>query len=108
MLFKFSTFAAGFPMLSIELKCNNTTQEVFHPLPFPFYSFYPLKALLASQQPSYELRHNQVESLFLSGIDAYGNQLASDSFQVTKLYYRIDISYNGRLIRLAQNTVAID
>ncbi|XP_015754053.1 PREDICTED: acetyl-CoA carboxylase 1-like [Acropora digitifera] len=39
------------------------------------------QALLASQQPSYELRHNQVESLFLSGIDAYGNQLASDSFQ---------------------------
>ncbi|XP_029189065.2 LOW QUALITY PROTEIN: acetyl-CoA carboxylase-like [Acropora millepora] len=39
------------------------------------------QALLASQQPSYELRHNQVESLFLSGIAAYGNQLASDSFQ---------------------------
>ncbi|KAJ7391694.1 hypothetical protein OS493_017391 [Desmophyllum pertusum] len=39
------------------------------------------QALLASQQPSYELRHNQVESLFLSAIDMYGNQLASDSFQ---------------------------
>ncbi|XP_020604828.1 acetyl-CoA carboxylase-like isoform X1 [Orbicella faveolata] len=39
------------------------------------------QALLASQQPSYELRHNQIESLFLSAIDMYGNQLASDSFQ---------------------------
>lgn len=38
--------------------------------------------MLASQQPSYELRHNQIESLFLSAIDMYGNQLASDSFQV--------------------------
>lgn len=39
------------------------------------------QALLASQQPSYELRHNQIESLFLSGIDMYGNQMSSDSFQ---------------------------
>ena len=108
MLFKFSTFEAGFPMLSIELKCDNTTREVCHPSTFSFYSFYPLKALSASRQPSYELRHNQVGSLFLSGIDAYGNQLAFDSFQVTNLYYRIDISCNGRLIRRAKNTGAID
>lgn len=39
------------------------------------------QALLAAQQPSYELRHNQVESMFLSAIDMYGNQFASDSFQ---------------------------
>ena len=77
-------------------------------LAFSLYCFYPLKALLASQQPSYELRHNQVESLFLSGIDAYGNQLASDSFQVTELYCRIDISCKRRLIRVAKNTSVIE
>ncbi|XP_073241070.1 acetyl-CoA carboxylase-like isoform X1 [Porites lutea] len=39
------------------------------------------QALLAAQQPSYELRHNHIESLFLSAIDMSGNQMASESFQ---------------------------
>ena len=108
ILFKFSTFAAGFPIptFTIDLKCNNTTQRGLgggSSFSFFFLLFLILKALLASQQPSYELRHNQVESLFLSGIDAYGNQLASDSFQVTELYCRIDNRCNRRLTRLAKD-----
>ena len=56
----------------------------------PFPSFFS-KALLASQQPSYELRHNQIESLFLSGIDMYGNQMSSDSFQVQLKFFSYKI-----------------
>ena len=33
------------------------------------------QALIIAHQPSYERRHNQIESIFLSAIDAYSNQL---------------------------------
>ncbi|XP_031574256.1 acetyl-CoA carboxylase-like [Actinia tenebrosa] len=39
------------------------------------------QALLASQQPSYERRHNQIESLFLSAVDIMGNQYAPENLQ---------------------------
>lgn len=40
------------------------------------------QALIAAHQPSYELRHNQVESIFLSAIDMYGHQYCPDSLKV--------------------------
>ena len=41
---------------------------------------------IASHLPSYELRHNQVESIFLSAIDMYGHQFCIENLQVsTKL-----------------------
>ena len=33
------------------------------------------QALIIAHQPSYERRHNQIESIFLSAIDGYSNQL---------------------------------
>ncbi|GCB65673.1 hypothetical protein scyTo_0007767 [Scyliorhinus torazame] len=40
-----------------------------------------LIVLIASHLPSYELRHNQVESLFLSAIDMYGHQFCPDNLK---------------------------
>lgn len=37
--------------------------------------------LIAFQQPPYEQRHNQMESMFLSAIDMYGHKLCEDSLQ---------------------------
>ncbi|XP_039717703.1 acetyl-CoA carboxylase 2 isoform X1 [Pteropus medius] len=37
--------------------------------------------LIASHLPSYELRHNQVESIFLSAIDMYGHQFCPDNLK---------------------------
>nr|UXL88908.1 acetyl-CoA carboxylase-like 6 isoform 3 [Potamotrygon motoro] len=39
------------------------------------------QVLIASHLPSYELRHNQVESLFLSAIDMYGYQFGPDNLK---------------------------
>ena len=33
------------------------------------------QVLITAHQPSYERRHNQIESIFLSAIDSYSNQL---------------------------------
>ena len=40
------------------------------------------QVLIAFQQPPYELRHNQMESIFLSAIDMYGHKLCQDNLQV--------------------------
>lgn len=42
----------------------------------------PPQVLIASHLPSYELRHNQVESIFLSAIDMYGHQFCIENLQV--------------------------
>ncbi|XP_040859615.1 acetyl-CoA carboxylase 2 isoform X2 [Ochotona curzoniae] len=39
------------------------------------------QVLIASHLPSYELRHNQVESIFLSAIDMYGHQFCPDNLK---------------------------
>ncbi len=39
------------------------------------------QVLIAFQQPPYEQRHNQMESMFLSAIDMYGHKLCEDSLQ---------------------------
>jgi hypothetical protein len=39
--------------------------------------------LIQSQQPSYELRHNQFESIFLSAI-SYGSHFSPEVLQVNK------------------------
>jgi acetyl-CoA carboxylase/biotin carboxylase 1 len=40
------------------------------------------QVLIAFQQPPYELRHNQMESIFLSAIDMYGHKLCQENIQV--------------------------
>uniref|UniRef100_A0A7N6ABW2 acetyl-CoA carboxylase n=1 Tax=Anabas testudineus TaxID=64144 RepID=A0A7N6ABW2_ANATE len=40
-----------------------------------------LRVLIASHLPSYELRHNQVESIFLSAIDMYGHQFCPENLK---------------------------
>ena len=40
------------------------------------------QVLIAAHQPSYELRHNQVESIFLSAIDMYGHRYCPDHLTV--------------------------
>lgn len=42
-----------------------------------------LQVLIASHLPSYELRHNQVESIFLSAIDMYGHQFCPENLKVS-------------------------
>ncbi|XP_051691837.2 acetyl-CoA carboxylase 2 isoform X2 [Oryctolagus cuniculus] len=39
------------------------------------------QVLIASHLPSYELRHNQVESIFLSAIDMYGHQFCPENLK---------------------------
>ncbi|XP_029777234.1 acetyl-CoA carboxylase 2 isoform X3 [Suricata suricatta] len=39
------------------------------------------QVLIASHLPSYELRHNQVESIFLSAIDMYGHEFCPDDLK---------------------------
>uniref|UniRef100_A0AAR2J106 acetyl-CoA carboxylase n=1 Tax=Pygocentrus nattereri TaxID=42514 RepID=A0AAR2J106_PYGNA len=39
------------------------------------------QALIASHLPSYEVRHNQVESIFLSAIDIYGDQFCPENMK---------------------------
>ncbi|XP_038146021.1 acetyl-CoA carboxylase isoform X2 [Cyprinodon tularosa] len=39
------------------------------------------QVLIASNMPSYELRHNQVESIFLSAIDMYGHQFCPENLK---------------------------
>ncbi|XP_076855025.1 acetyl-CoA carboxylase isoform X2 [Brachyhypopomus gauderio] len=39
------------------------------------------QALIASHLPSYEVRHNQVESIFLSAIDMYGHQFCPENLK---------------------------
>ncbi|XP_053336754.1 acetyl-CoA carboxylase 2 isoform X2 [Clarias gariepinus] len=39
------------------------------------------QALIVSHMPSYEVRHNQVESIFLSAIDMYGHQFCPENLK---------------------------
>lgn len=41
------------------------------------------QVLIAFQQPPYELRHNQMESIFLTAIDMYGHKLCQENIQVS-------------------------
>uniref|UniRef100_A0A8C0HD10 acetyl-CoA carboxylase n=1 Tax=Chelonoidis abingdonii TaxID=106734 RepID=A0A8C0HD10_CHEAB len=45
------------------------------------------QVLIASHLPSYELRHNQVESIFLSAIDMYGHQFCIENLQYFDLLH---------------------
>lgn len=47
-----------------------------------FVLFFYFQVLIASHLPSYELRHNQVESIFLSAIDMYGHQFCPENLKV--------------------------
>lgn len=55
------------------------------PLAYPALCPLPLQILIASHLPSYELRHNQVESIFLSAIDMYGHQFCPENLKVRPL-----------------------
>ena len=53
------------------------------------------QVLIAFQQPPYELRHNQMESIFLSAIDMYGHKLCQENLQVMNDHRR-----EGQLIEI--------
>lgn len=40
-----------------------------------------LQVLIAAHQPAYELRHNQMESIFLSAVDMYGHDFHPENLQ---------------------------
>lgn len=42
-----------------------------------------LQVLIAAHQPPYELRHNQMENIFLSAVDMYGHDFCPESLQVS-------------------------
>ncbi|XP_078337630.1 acetyl-CoA carboxylase-like isoform X9 [Crassostrea virginica] len=44
------------------------------------------QVLIAAHTPPYELRHNQMESIFLSAIDMYGPEFNPENLQVKKTY----------------------
>lgn len=37
--------------------------------------------MIAAHQPAYELRHNQMESIFLSAVDMYGHEFHPENLQ---------------------------
>jgi len=39
------------------------------------------QVLIAAHQPAYELRHNQMESIFLSAVDMYGHDFHPENLQ---------------------------
>lgn len=55
-----------------------------YPYPCPPCSqlLSPRQVLIASHMPSYELRHNQVESIFISAIDMYGHEYCPENLKV--------------------------
>lgn len=40
-----------------------------------------MQVLIAAHQPAYELRHNQMESIFLSAVDMYGHDFHPENLQ---------------------------
>lgn len=44
-----------------------------------------MKVLIEASQPPYEVRHNQVESIFLSAVDMYGHTLCHENLQVSSI-----------------------
>lgn len=52
------------------------------PVPHAPSSSVPWQVLIASHMPSYELRHNQVESIFISAIDMYGHEYCPENLKV--------------------------
>lgn len=43
------------------------------------------QVLIAAHTPPYELRHNQMESIFLSAIDMYGPEFNPENLQVNQI-----------------------
>jgi len=44
-------------------------------------SYVGYQVLIAAHQPAYELRHNQMESIFLSAVDMYGHDFHPENLQ---------------------------
>lgn len=57
------------------------------------------QVLIAAQQPPYELRHNQVESIFLSAVQMRGHQYCPDSLKVSYEFWNdIKLDYDNILL----------
>ena len=72
---------------SIIWSAKKNAQKIFS-LRFPVYtdrihsnSSFRLQVLIAAHQPAYELRHNQMESIFLSAVDMYGHDFHPENLQ---------------------------
>lgn len=54
-------------------------------VPFSTPSTLIIQVLIAAHTPPYELRHNQMESVFLSAIDMYGPKFNPENIQVNEI-----------------------
>ncbi|XP_071428069.1 acetyl-CoA carboxylase 2 [Pithys albifrons albifrons] len=72
------------------------------------------QVLIASHMPSYELRHNQVESIFISAIDMYGHEYCPENlkklilsetsiFDVLPVFF----SHTNKVVRMASLEVYV-
>ena len=53
------------------------------------------QVLIAAHQPPYELRHNQMENIFLSAVDMYGHDFCPESLQVKLTVYKRGLQVPG-------------
>lgn len=70
------------PMLTDELNALLTELTLLTHSTNSKVALKSRQVLIASQQPPYELRHNQMESIFLSAIDMYGHKVCQENIQV--------------------------
>ena len=68
----------------------DTAQLVFMMFEITRYNFLS-QVLIAAHQPPYELRHNQMENIFLSAVDMYGHDFCPESLQVNYYYMYVRI-----------------
>ncbi|GAB6029960.1 hypothetical protein CHUAL_005655 [Chamberlinius hualienensis] len=54
------------------------------------------QVLIAAHQPAYDMRHNQMESIFLSAIDMYGHDFHPDNMKVQDVFRRSYSSSESR------------
>ncbi|XP_077869541.1 acetyl-CoA carboxylase-like, partial [Saccoglossus kowalevskii] len=67
------------------------------------------QVLIAAHQPSYELRRNQVESIFLSAIDMYGHQFCPDNLKkLIMMIQQKHIDSPPRVASLSEDMVDLD
>ena len=58
------------------------------------------QVLIAAHQPPYELRHNQMENIFLSAVDMYGHDFCPESLQVHQLLLSYCMVKNWNILQI--------
>lgn len=63
------------------LSCPLTTKSWYVDFFLQVNILFCYQVLIAAHQPAYELRHNQMESIFLSAVDMYGHDFHPENLQ---------------------------